>query len=266
VEAPTIAQICLRLDGIPLAIELAAARMNLLSVQEIAARLDDRFNLLTGGRRTALPRHQTLRAAIEWSHDLLNQAERVLFRRLSVFAGSFTLEAAEAICASQEIRSDEVLSLLGRLVDKSLLTVEPAPKESDLATRYRFLDTIHSFGRLKLDEAGETRWMRDRHAAYYVRLVEAAEPERWLNELRGIGLALMFDRRSDYYVRLIESIEPGLNSRNQMRWYKLLQVENDNLRAVIEWGTESDQAESALRLVGALLWYWYYFGSPREGR
>lgn len=233
-EVPTIAKICLRLEGIPLAIELAAARMNLLSAQEIAARLDSRFSLLTGGRRTDLPRHQTLQAAIEWSYDLLNENERVLLRHLSVFAGSFTLEAAEAICASQEIRREEVLTLLGRLVDKSLLTVEPAPPDSDLATRYRFLDTVRSFGRLKLDEVGETRWVRDRHADYYVRLAETADPE--------------------------------LLVQNQLRWFKLLQAENDNIRAVVEWSAESDQAESALRLVGALLWFWFSIGSSREGR
>jgi predicted ATPase/DNA-binding SARP family transcriptional activator len=233
-EAPTIAQICLRLDGIPLAIELAAARMSLLSAQEIAARLDGRFSLLTGGRRTALPRHQTLRAAIEWSYDLLDQAEQMLFRRLSVFAGSFTLEAAEAVCTDEAIRNEELLTLLGRLADKSLLSVEPAPQDTGLATRYRFLDTICSFGRLKLEEVEETRWMRDQHAAYYVHLAETAEPELLLQD--------------------------------QVHWFKLIQAENDNLRWVIEWSAESDQAESALRLVGALLWFWFSYGSSREGR
>ena len=232
-DAPTIAQICRRLDGIPLAIELAAARMNLLSAQEIAARLDRRFSLLTSGRRTALPRHRTLQAAIEWSYDLLRESEQVIFRRLSVFAGSFNLEAAEAICAGDGISSDEVLTLLGRLVDKSLLTVEPAPQDTDLATRYRFLDTIRSFGRLKLDEAEETRWLRDRHAEYYVRLVEAA------------GLELL--------------------SQDQGLWYRLLQAEKDNIRAVIERSTESYQAENALRMVGALLWFWWSHGSSHEG-
>jgi predicted ATPase/DNA-binding SARP family transcriptional activator len=232
-DAPTIAQICLRLDGIPLAIELAAARMNLLSAQEIATRLDQRFSLLTGGRRTALPRHQTLWAAIEWSHELLNRAERILFRRLSVFAGSFTLEAVEDVCTGKEIRRDEILSLLGRLVDKSLLIVEPTPRDLDLATRYRFLDTIRSFGQMKLDEAGETRQMRDRHAEYYVRLVEAAEPKFYLHD--------------------------------QVHWYRLLQAENDNIRDVVEWSAESDQAESALRLAGALRRFWFFFRlSPRR--
>jgi len=232
-EAPTIAQICLQLDGIPLAIELAAARMSLLSAQEIAARLDRRFSLLTGGQRTAMPRHQTLRAAIEWSYDMLGEAEQVLFRRLSIFAGSFSLEGAEAICDSQEIRGDEVLSLLGRLVDKSLLNVEPAPQATNLPTRYRFLDTICSFGRLKLDGAEGIRWMRDQYADYYVRLVEAAAPKLLLQD--------------------------------QVIWYKLFQAEYDNLRAVVEWSTESDQAESALRLVGSLWWFWWSQSSSREG-
>jgi predicted ATPase/DNA-binding SARP family transcriptional activator len=233
-DAHTIAQICRRLDGIPLAIELAAARMNLLSAQEIASRLDRRFSLLTGGQRTAMPRHQTLRAAIEWSYDLLGKAEQAIFRRLTIFAGSFTLEAAEATCAGEGIEKAEILTVVGRLVDKSLLTVVPASIYKELPTRYRFLDTICSFGRLKLDEAGETGWMRDRHAANFVRLVEIAEPE--------------------------------FNLENQNYWYKLLKAENDNLRAVVEWSAESDQAESALRLVGALMWFWYKSGANREGR
>jgi predicted ATPase len=232
-DALTIAQICQRLDGIPLAIELAAARMNLLSAQEILARLYRRFGLLTGGHRTVLPRHQTLLAAIEWSHALLSENEKTLFRRLSIFAGSFTLEAAESICTSDEISSEEVLTLLGRLKDKSLIQVLPAAQDTDLPTRYRLLDNIRSFGCLKLDDADETVWMHDRHAAFYVQLVEAAEPELLL--------------------------------QTQVRWFKLLQAEHDNLRAVVEWGAESDQAENGLRLVGALLWFWFSYGSSREG-
>jgi non-specific serine/threonine protein kinase len=231
--AATIAQICRRLDGIPLAIELAAARMNLLSAQEIAGRLDSRFSLLTAGRRTALPRHQTLQAAIEWSYDLLEEAEQALFRRLSVFAGSFTLEAVEAVCAGEDIPRQDVLTLLARLVDKSLLNVDPSLQDVELPTRYRLLDTICSFGRLKLDEAGRSGRMRDRHAAYYVSLVEAAEPELLLQD--------------------------------QGRWYRLLQEEHDNIRAVIEWGAESDQAENALRIVGSLLWFWWSHGPMHEG-
>ncbi|HVN56314.1 MAG TPA: tetratricopeptide repeat protein [Anaerolineaceae bacterium] len=229
-----IAQICRRLDGIPLAIELAAARLNLLSAQEIAARLDRRFSLLTGGHRTALPRHQTLRAAIEWSYDLLSVSEQLVFRRLSIFAGSCSMDAAEAVCSGEGIRSDEVLTLLGRLSGKSLLSVRPVSHDTDMPTRYYLLDTIRSFGQWKLDEAEETAMLRDRHAAYYVHLVEAAEPE------------LLF--------------------QNQVRWFKLLQAENDNLRAAIEWSLESKQTENALRMLGALLWFWFSYGSTREGR
>jgi predicted ATPase/DNA-binding SARP family transcriptional activator len=233
-DALSLAQICVRLGGIPLAIELAAARMNLLSAQEIAARLDQRFSLLTSGRRTALPRHQTLQAAIEWSYDLLSQAEQVLFRRLSIFAGSFTLEAAEEVAGSEEISRYDVITLLGRLVDKSLLNVEPARPITELSTRYRYLDTIRSFGRLKLDEAEETARMYDRHSAYYVRLVESAEPELFKN--------------------------------TQTQWFMLLQAEHDNLRAVIQRSAKIDQAENALRLVGSMMWPWFSIGSSREGR
>lgn len=253
-DAAAIAQICLRLDGIPLAIELAAARMTLLSAREIAARLDSRFSLLTSGQRTALPRHQTLQAAIEWSHDLLSATEQCLFRRLSVFAGIFTLEAAEVVCASPEtgeepdesaaIDSEDVLTLLGRLADKSLLQVIPSQQDSLLATRYRFLDTVCSFARIKLQEAGERASLRARHAAYYVRLVEEAEPR--------------------------------LLSAEQARWYRLLQAEADNIRAVVDWATEGPileedvsaavgRAESGLRISGALLWFWWSHSSTHEG-
>jgi non-specific serine/threonine protein kinase len=234
IDAPTIAQICLRLDGIPLAIELAAARMNLLSVQEIAARLDRRFSLLTDGSRTALPRHQTLLAAIEWSHDLLGEPERILFRRLSIFAGSFTLEATEDICASQEIASDEVLTLLGRLADKSLLKVESAPQDPDLATRYSLLDTIQSLGRLKLDDAEETSWMLDCRTGYYVRLVEAAEPE--------------------------------LLGPQQLVCLRRLQEEHNNLQAVLQRQLDVHDAEGLLRLVGPLWRYWWMLSQHNEGR
>ncbi|RPI86011.1 MAG: hypothetical protein EHM41_09600, partial [Chloroflexi bacterium] len=231
----TIAQICLQLDGIPLAIELASARMNMLSAREIADRLDSRFSLLTGGHRTALPRHHTLRAAIEWSYDLLDKEEQLLFRRLSIFASSFTMDAAETICASEEMPLEEILPVIGRLVNKSLLNVEPASQDLGLATRYRFLDTICSFGRLLLvDETDETWLLRKRHVEYYVSLVENTESELLL--------------------------------QNQGVWYRLLQAENDNIRAAIEWSVENNQAECALRIVGALLWYWWSHGSIREGR
>jgi tetratricopeptide (TPR) repeat protein len=205
-----------------------------LSVREIADRLDRRFSLLTGGQRTALLRHQTLRAAIEWSFDLLSEKEQVLFRRLSIFAGSFSLEDAETICVGPEITRDEVLTLVGRLVAKSLLNVEPVHQDSKISTRYRFLDTIHSFGQLKLDEAGETGWMSARHANYYAHMAETAEPVFFLQD--------------------------------QVHWIKLLQAEYDNIRAVIEWSSETDQAESALRVVASILWFWWLNGFVREGR
>jgi len=232
-DARMIAQICLRLDGIPLAIELAAARINMLSVQEIDARLDHRFSLLTGGRRTALLRHQTLRAAIEWSYDLLSEAEQVIFRRLSIFTGSFTLEAVEVICSINEIPSEEVLFLIGRLVDKSLLTVRASDQITEFPTRYYLLETIRSFSLEKAEEVDETQLLHDRHAAYYVSLVEA--------------------------------IAPNLYLQDQAHWYKLLQAENDNIHAVVEWSVESDQSEFALRMVGALWFFWWSQSSSHEG-
>src|SRR5262249_41289423 len=138
-NAHAVAQICQRLDGIPLALELAAARVKLLTVDQIAERLDDRFRLLTGGSRTALPRHQTLRAAIDWSYDLLAEPERTLLRRLSVFAGGWTLEAAEAVCADENLAADAVLELLAHLVDKSLVLVE---ESGEGEVRYRLLETM----------------------------------------------------------------------------------------------------------------------------
>ena len=161
-NARAVAQICQRLDGIPLALELAAARVKVLSVEQIAARLDDRFRLLTGGSRTALPRQQTLRALIDWSYSLLSEQERMLFRRLAVFIGGWTLEAAEAVCASDGIESDEVLDLLTRLVDKSLVSMEEQAGEA----RYRRLETIRQYSREKFLEADDVEAVRDRHLAF----------------------------------------------------------------------------------------------------
>jgi predicted ATPase/DNA-binding SARP family transcriptional activator len=165
-NAPAIADICRRLDGIPLALELAAARVAVFSPEEIAARLDDRFRLLTGGSRTALERHQTLRALIDWSHDLLADAERGLFRQLSVFAGGWTFEAAEAVCSELN-----VLNLLTQLVNKSLVMVE----EQAEGTRYRLPETIRQYARDKLFESGEAEQVRDRHLDFFLRFAEAAE-------------------------------------------------------------------------------------------
>ena len=224
-NAYSVAQICRRLDGIPLAIELAAARIKVLSVDEIAARLDDRFSLLTAGSRTAVPRHQTLRATIDWSHDLLTEPERFLFRRLAVFAGGFTLEAAESVC-SQGMRRSDVLDLLGRLVDKSLVVVEPV---SDLGeTRYRLLETIRQYALEKLAGAGEARDIRDEHLEFFVKLAEQAEPN-------------MFGMESPH-------------------WFKRLDQELDNIRTAIEWATNSGKADVALFVAGSLVYFWFAHG------
>src|SRR5215216_1319610 len=172
-NAPALAQVCHRLDGIPLAIELAAAKVRVLSVEQIAKRLDDRFRLLTGGSRTVLERHQTLRAAIDWSYNLLSAAEQVLFRRLSVFVGGWTLEAAELVCEGETVKSEDILNLLEQLINKSLVIKEQEGNEA----RYRMLETIRQYASEKLLEAKGVETIRDKHLAYFVKLVEQAEPE-----------------------------------------------------------------------------------------
>ena len=224
-NALSVAQICRRLDGIPLAIELAAARVKLLSVDEIAARLDDRFSLLTAGSRTAVPRHQTLRATIDWSYDLLTEAERILLRRLSVFAGGFTLAAAESVC-SQGMKESEILDLLGRLVDKSLVIVEADLKSNE--TRYRLLETIRQYALEKLVEIGEAPALREQHLGYYLDLTEKSEPN-------------MFGSESEI-------------------WFRRLDKELDNIRAAMEWSTNMGKADIALRIAGALDYFWFSHG------
>lgn len=198
-NAGAIAQICSRLDGIPLAIELAAARVKVFSPEQIAARLDDRFRLLTGGSRTALPRQQTLRALIDWSYDMLPLAEQVLLRRLSVFAGGWTFEAAEGVCEGV----DDVLDSLTHLVDKSLVTAD----EQDDGVRYRLLETIRQYARDKLLESGESAPLRDRHLDFFVKFAEVAEPK--------------------------------LTSAEELEWMSRLEPEHDNLRAALEWGLDN---------------------------
>jgi len=221
-NAPHIAQICHRLDGIPLAIELAAARIKMLSVEQISKRLDDRFRLLTGGARTALPRQQTLRALIDWSYDLLSENERLLLRRLSVFAGGWTLEAAEEVCVGQDDTLPyDVLDLLTQLVNKSLVVVITEGSQSG-ETRYRMLETIRQYAREKLLEAGDGEVIRDQHLAYFAKLVELAEPE--------------------------------LYRPNQAFWLNKLDDELDNLRMALEWALTNDP-ESGLRIT-ALSWRW----------
>ena len=228
-NASSVAQICQRLDGIPLAIELAAGKIRALSAQQIAQRLDDRFRLLTSRNRTALPRHQTLRAAIEWSYNLLTPGEQILFRRLSVFIGGWTLEAAEQVCGNKSIETDHILDLLLRLVDKSLIVAETQQAEP----RYHMLETIRQYAQEKLDEVGESSQMRDHHLAYISRLGEEAEPK--------------------------------LYGAKQVAYLNWLEVELDNFRAALEWSLEEGDEESGIQLAGALWRFWLMRGYWREG-
>ncbi len=173
-NAPALAQLCFHLDGIPLAIELAAARTRAMAVEQINDKLDSRFRLLTGGDKSALPRQQTLRALIDWSYDLLTDSEKTLLARLSVFAGGWTLEAAEAVCAGEPVEDWEVLDLLTSLADKSLILSEEIPGEQ--ATRYRMLETIRQYAAECLSGSGEKAMVRERHIDFFVSLVEAAKP------------------------------------------------------------------------------------------
>ena len=233
--APAVAQICHRLDGIPLAIELAAARVRVLEVEEITTRLDDSFRLLTGGSRTALPRQQTLRAMIDWSYNLLSEGEGVLFNRLSVFMGGWTLEAAESICVGEEIDTYEVLDLLTGLVDKSLVIVERVSSGDGGGgkKRYHLLETVRQYGRDKLLESGEAVGLRDRHLEWYLGLAERAEPE-----FRG---------------------------PDQVEWLDTLEAEHDNLRAALEWSMGKEYIEMGLRLAGTLWPFWSVRGYNGEG-
>ena len=165
-------QVCRQLDGMPLAIELAAARVKMMTVEHIAKGLDDRFSLLTSGNRTALPRHRTLRAAIEWSYELLPERKRVLFRRLSVFAGGFTQEAAQAVCSDEGLAAGEVVNELSQLVDRSLVEVIQGSTE-----RYRMLETVRQYAQERLIECGEESPVRDRHLGFFMGWMEDAEPK-----------------------------------------------------------------------------------------
>jgi hypothetical protein len=215
-----VAEICRRLDGIPLAIELAAARVTAMSPAEIATRLDERFRLLTGGRRSRVERHQTLRAAVEWSYSLLDAQERSLFDRLGVFVGSFDAAAVEAVVIDADLEGSEVLECLVSLVEKSMVLVEHA---DEATTRYRLLETLRAFGRERLETAGETDNWRRRHAEYYAAFCERAGPE--------------------------------LEGADELVWGRRVEVELDNIRAVLRWGSDATSqadADLALRIVLAL--------------
>jgi predicted ATPase len=226
-NAAAVARICRVLDGMPLAIELAAARMRTMAAAQLAERLDDRFRLLTGGSRTAVPRHQTLRAVVDWSWELLSDAERVLLRRLAIFTGGATLEATQRVCADKVVAADHVPDLLAALVDKSLLVVS-----EDDAARYRMLETIRAYGLERLDEAGEREDLRRAHATYFVELAEAAEPH--------------------------------LRRAEQLVWLRRLQADHDNLSAALRGAIAAGDAQTAVRLVAAAGWYWWLSGHKAE--
>ena len=221
-NASVAAQICLRLDGIPLAIELAAARIKMFTVEEIALHLDDRFSLLTSGSRTAISRHQTLRATIDWSYNLLGEPERILLRRLAVFSGGFTLEAAESVC-SQGMNRGDILDLLGRLVDKSLVNVDEVSKANQ--TRYRLLETIRHYALEKLIETGEVSAVRDQHLEFYLRLAE----------------------KSELYIF----------SGEVTMWLSRLDKELDNIRTAMDWSMNGGKAVAVLQIAGSLVYFWW---------
>ena len=234
-NAAKVASICQRLDGLPLAIELAAARMRILSSAQLAERLDDIFGLLIGGARSAPPRHQALRATLDWSHDLLDAEERTAFRRLAVFAGGFTLEAAERVAAGGDLKPASMLELLTRLADKSLLRVEHARGDS----RYHLLATIRDYARDRLAEASEGDAVRQAHLGYFTELAEAAAARIEGNETGGNGLEPELDR---------------------------LDTELPNLRKAYDFAAESGDAVAALRIAGPLDRYAYLRGRYHEIR
>jgi len=227
-RARAVAEICVRLDGIPLALELAAARTAVLPVEQIVRLLDQRFRLLASGSRSELPRHQTLRALLDWSYDLLDEPEKLLFARLSVFAGGWTLAAAEAIDAGEAIAKDDVVYLLIALVEKSLVV---ADEDGD---RYRFLETVREYAKEKLVASRNAEALRERHR--------------------------------DYFLALAEEAEPKLAGPEQAAWLQRLEQEHDNLRAALEWSLAEAESEGALRLCATLWRFWMTRAHLSEGR
>ena len=216
-NARAVVRICRALDGIPLAIELAAARMRSLTADQVAARLDDRFALLSVTSRGRLPRHQTLRAIVDWSWDLLDDTERMVLRRLSVFSGGATPDSAQRVCWPDG--EHDVVDVIAALLDKSLVTADGDPD-----VRYRLLETVRAYAAERLAEAGETEQVAAAHAGYFLSLAEEAEPR--------------------------------LRSRDQLRWLKVMAAEHDNFAAALRHLLQAGDGESALRFVGALAWYW----------
>ena len=218
---PSLVQICRRLDGIPLALELAAARVTVLNTAQIAARLDDRFRLLTGGSRTALPRQQTLRALIDWSWELLSEKEQMLLQRLSVFAGGMRLDAVEAVCADDDLDRYDILDFLSELVKKSLVL---ARREPGQPIRYSLLETIRQYAQERLMMTGQGATFRQRHL--------------------------------DYFMTWAKRVEPELTGLEQALWLNRLENELDNMRIALNWALDTD-CEAGLRLVTAVSRFWH---------
>jgi predicted ATPase/DNA-binding SARP family transcriptional activator len=239
----TMARVCRALDGMPLAIELAAARLRTMSLEQLASRLDDRFRLLTGGSRTALPRHRTLRAVVDWSWELLAGAERMVLRRLSVFSGGASLEAAERVCAAstfepgafepgafvpEQVEPEQVLELLTALAEKSLLVAAGGS-----VPRYRMTGTIREYAGQRLAEAGEAEVARHAHLRYFTELTETADPH--------------------------------LRRAEQLDWLATLEAEHDNIGAAMRGALAASEASAAMRLAGGAGWYWWLGGHKAEG-
>jgi predicted ATPase/DNA-binding CsgD family transcriptional regulator len=231
-NARAVAEVCSKLEGIPLAIELAAARVGTLSLEQILERLEDSLELLTRGGRTAAPRQRTIRETLDWSHELLYEPERKVFRRLSVFAGGWVLEASEVVVSDESIGQSEVLERLSGLVEKSLVIAELTAERGGV--RYRLLDAIRQYALEKLEQSGEAEDAMRAHAEYCLALAEEAEPE--------------------------------LIGPREAEWFERLEEEIDNLRAALSWASEHGEAELGLRLAGSLMSFWLTEGHYGEGR
>jgi predicted ATPase/DNA-binding CsgD family transcriptional regulator len=230
-NAPATVEICCRLDGLPLALELASARINVLTVQEIADRLYDRFALLTAGPRSGYdPRHQTLRAAIDWSYTLLSADEQIMFRHLAVFEAGFTLDTAQSVCTDGNAATEPILEEISSLVSKSLVVADTVDRAQ---ARYRLLETIREYALEKLEEVGETAALRDRHL--------------------------------DFFLARAEEAEPKLNDAYQQLWLNWLEGEHDNLRASLAWALDCQSIEKGLRMASAIVRFWEIRGYWREG-
>jgi predicted ATPase/DNA-binding SARP family transcriptional activator/DNA-binding CsgD family transcriptional regulator len=230
-DALAVAEICRKLGGMPLAIELAAARVGTLSLEHISERLEGSLDLLSGGARTAVSRQRTLRGTLDWSHELLSEPERKIFRKLSVFAGGWTLEASEAVGSGEDIEEIEVLDLLSELVDKSLVVAEPTEQGG---VRYRLLEPVRQYALDKLEQSGEAEDVKRSHAGYFLALAEEAEPL--------------------------------LSGSHEAEWFERLEEELDNIRAAHSWALAHGEAELSLRLAGALGGFWFWGGHYGEAR